>query len=86
VEKTAEASWFDSQHETRDFFYSTSPRLALGPFHLLVYWITGALSPGASRPGREADHFHVEGAKVKNASSLFHIAFVAWRRTTLPFI
>jgi hypothetical protein len=35
---------------------STSSRPALGSTQPPIQWVTGALSPGVKRPGREADH------------------------------
>jgi hypothetical protein len=42
-------------------------RPALGPTHLPVQWVPGALSPGVMWPGREVDHSPPCSAEVKKA-------------------
>jgi hypothetical protein len=48
---------------SRIFF--TSSRPALGPTQTPIEWVSGALSPGVKRQGREADHSHPTSAEVK---------------------
>jgi hypothetical protein len=46
-----------------------------------IQWVTGALSLGIKRPGREADHSPPSSAKVKNAwsyTSAPRYALMAW--------
>jgi hypothetical protein len=52
------------------YMFSTASRTALGPTQLHIQWISGALSVGVKRPGREADHSPPSSAEVKE--------FVAW--------
>jgi hypothetical protein len=40
-------------------------RNALGPTQPPIQWLTGALSLGVKRPGREADHSPLSSAEVK---------------------
>jgi hypothetical protein len=49
-------------------------RPALGSTKPLIQWVSGALSLGVKRPGREADHLPPSSAAVKNA----------WRYTSTP--
>jgi hypothetical protein len=39
----------------KNFLFSTSSRSALGSTQPPIQWVSGALSPGVKRPGREAD-------------------------------
>jgi hypothetical protein len=45
-----------SPGRVKNFLFSTSSRTALEPTQPPIQWVTGALSPGVKRPGREADH------------------------------
>jgi hypothetical protein len=56
---------FDSRRELGIFHLSTASRTALGPTHLPIQWVPGALSLGVKRPGREADHSPPSSAEVK---------------------
>jgi hypothetical protein len=51
------------------FLLTTVSRTALGPTQSPIQWVTGALSLGVKRPGREADHSPPSSAEVKNAWS-----------------
>jgi hypothetical protein len=48
-------SEIESLYRVKNFLFSKSSRPALGPSQPLVQCITGAVSPGVKRPGREAD-------------------------------
>jgi hypothetical protein len=51
----------------QDFsLFSTSSRPALGPTQPPTQWVPGAISLGAKRPGREADHSPPTSAEVNN--------------------
>jgi hypothetical protein len=49
----------------KNFLFSTSSRLTLGPTQPPIQWVLGALSPGVKRQGREADHSPPASAEVK---------------------
>jgi hypothetical protein len=51
----------------RFFLSSANPRLALRPNKPSVQQATGTVSPGLSRPGREADYSPPSTPEVKNA-------------------
>jgi hypothetical protein len=57
-------SEFESR-KGKEFLLSTSFRQVLGPIQLSIQWLTGTLSPGIRRPGREADHEPTTSAEVK---------------------
>jgi hypothetical protein len=59
-------SGFDPRQEQGIFLFSKMTRAALVPTLLCNRWEHGALSPGAQRPAREADHSSQFNAKVKN--------------------
>jgi hypothetical protein len=52
---------FDFRQRQWYFFFATASRLALGPTHSPIQWVSGAISPG-----READHIPPCTAEVKN--------------------
>jgi hypothetical protein len=54
-----------SPGRAKNFLFSASSRLALGPTQLRIQWVTGSLSPGVKRPGREAGHSPPTSAEVK---------------------
>jgi hypothetical protein len=54
-----------SPDRVKNFLFSMSSRLALGPTQPPIQWVPGALSPGVKRPGREADHSPPTSAEVK---------------------
>jgi hypothetical protein len=47
----------------------TASRTALGPTQPPIQWVSGVLSLGVKRPGREADHSLPSSAEVRNAWS-----------------
>jgi hypothetical protein len=49
----------------KQFLFSTSPKPALGPTQPPIQLVSGALSPGIKRPGREADRSPLTSAEVK---------------------
>jgi hypothetical protein len=49
-----------------------------------IQWVTGALSLGIKRPGREAEHSPPSSAKVNNTPSWRGIQFKKGTGTTLP--
>jgi hypothetical protein len=51
--------------EAKNFHLPMYSRPALGPTQPPIQWVSGALSPGVKRPGREADHSHPASAEVK---------------------
>jgi hypothetical protein len=48
-----------------------SSRPAMVSIQPPIQWLSGDLSPGAKRPGREADHSPQTSAKVKNNMDLY---------------
>jgi hypothetical protein len=54
---------------------------ALGPIQPPIQWVSGAVSMGVKRPGREAEHLPPSSAEVKNAwsyTSTQQYTFIAW--------
>jgi len=51
------------------FYFATTSRPALRFIQPPIEWVAGALSPGAKRPGSEADHPPPYSSKVKNTWS-----------------
>jgi hypothetical protein len=49
----------------KNFHFSMSSRQSLGPTQSPIQWVPGALSSGAKRPGREADHSPPTSAEFK---------------------
>jgi hypothetical protein len=47
------------------FLFATASRPVLGPTQPPIQWVSGALSLGVKRPGREADHSPPSSAEVK---------------------
>jgi hypothetical protein len=58
------------------FLFTTASRTALGPTQPPIQCVTGALSLGVKRPGRESDHSPPSSDEVKNA----------WSYTSTPTI
>jgi hypothetical protein len=54
-----------SPGRVKNILFPTSPRPALGSTQPPIQWVTGSLSPGVKRPGREADHSPPASAEVK---------------------
>jgi hypothetical protein len=53
---------FDSRQGQDIFLCSTESRPALGSTKSPIQWVPGALTPGAKRPGRGADHSPLSNA------------------------
>jgi hypothetical protein len=60
---------FDSQ-QGKNILFFTASRPTLGPTQPPIQWISGAISPDAKRPGREADQSHPSSAEVKNGGAI----------------
>jgi hypothetical protein len=60
---------FDSRQGYRISIILTESRPGLGPTQLPIRWILGAIFPGVTRPGREADDSPPSSAEVKNVWS-----------------
>jgi hypothetical protein len=52
------------------FLYSTQSIPALGPNQPPIQWVSGALSPGVKRMGREGDRSPPSSAEVKNGGAI----------------
>jgi hypothetical protein len=50
---------------------TTAPRLGLGSTQPPIHWVTGALSRGVKRPGREEEHSSPSSADVKNGGATY---------------
>jgi hypothetical protein len=53
------------------FLFTTASKPALGPAQPPVRWVTGTLSLGVKRPGRDADHSPLSSAEVKELVELY---------------
>jgi hypothetical protein len=53
------------------FLFTSASRTALGPTQPPSQWVSGALSLGVKRPGREADHSPSSSADVKECVKLY---------------
>jgi hypothetical protein len=53
------------------FLFTTASRMTLGPTQLPTQWVSGALSLGIKRPGRDADHSPPSSAEVKEWVELY---------------
>jgi hypothetical protein len=53
------------------FLFTTASKTALGPTQPPIQWVLGALSLGAKRPMREADHSPPSNAEVKEWGELY---------------
>jgi hypothetical protein len=62
---------FDSHQKLGIFLFTTVSRTALGPIQPPIQSVTGALSLGVKRPGREADHSPSSSAEVKEWVELY---------------
>jgi hypothetical protein len=56
---------FDSQQGLGIFLFTAASRVVLGPTQPPIQGVSGALSLGVKRPGRETDHSPPSSAKVK---------------------
>jgi hypothetical protein len=56
---------FESRQGLGIFQFTTASRPALGPSQPPLQWVSGALSVGVKRQGREADHPPPSNAEVK---------------------
>jgi hypothetical protein len=63
-----------SRRGLRNFLFTTASRTALRPTQPPTQGVTGALSPGVKRAGREAEHSLPSSVEVKNA----------WSYTSIP--
>jgi hypothetical protein len=61
--------WFESRQRLRIFLFTTASTLVLGTTQPPIQWVTGALSLGIKRPGREAHNSSPSSTEVKNAWS-----------------
>jgi hypothetical protein len=52
-------------------FFTTASRLAVGPIQSPIQWVSGSLSLGVKRPGREADHSPPSSTEVKERKELY---------------
>jgi hypothetical protein len=52
------------------FLLSVTSKPALGPTHPPIQWVSGALSQGVKRQGRQSDHSPPSIARVKNGGAL----------------
>jgi hypothetical protein len=62
---------FDSRRGLGIFLFTTASRTALGPTQPPIQWVTGALSLGIKRQGREADYSPPSSAEVKECVELY---------------
>jgi hypothetical protein len=71
---------FDYRRGLKIFLFTTATRTALGPTQPPIQWVTGALSLGVKRPGREADHsISCRGQRMSGAiPRLPQYVFMAW--------
>jgi hypothetical protein len=79
---------FGSRQRLEFFLFTTLSRLVLGPTHLPIQWVTGALSLRIKRPGREADHSPTPRPESKTAwwyTSTPQYVFMAWCLVKHPF-
>jgi hypothetical protein len=59
------------EFRVKNFLFSISSRLDLGPTQSPIQWISGVISPGVEWPGREADHSTRTSADVKENVGLY---------------
>jgi hypothetical protein len=71
---------FDCRQGQGIFLYSTAARPALEPTQPPIQWVSGALSPGVKRPGREVDHSPPSGAEVKTGGPIPPLPYTSTRR------
>jgi hypothetical protein len=78
---TTGRSRFDPRQRQRIFPLASVSRPALGPTQPPVQWVTWVLSPGVTRPGRDADHSPPCSAEIENDYELYLLSPQApsWR-------
>jgi hypothetical protein len=54
-----------------NFHLTTASRIALGPTQPPIQWVSGVISLGVKRSGREADHSHPSSAEAKEWVELY---------------
>jgi hypothetical protein len=72
---------FDSRRRLGIFLFTTASRTVLEPTQPPIQWVSGAVSLGVKRPGREADHSPPSSAEVKEWVELYLYSqynFMAW--------
>jgi hypothetical protein len=62
---------FESRQSLGIFPFTAAFRPTLGPTHLPIQWVPGALSVGVKGPGREPDHSPPSSAEVKECVTLY---------------
>jgi hypothetical protein len=62
------------------FLFTAASRTVLGPTQPPIQWVSGALSFGVKRPGREADHSHLVPRSIMRGAilPLPQYVFMAW--------
>jgi hypothetical protein len=76
---------FDSQRGLGIFLFTIASGTAPGPTQPPVQWVSGTLSLGVKRPGREADHSPPSSGEVKECGGLYlHSSYTpSWRGAQL---
>jgi hypothetical protein len=62
---------FDSRRGLGIFLFTTASRAAPGPTQPPIQWVSGALSLGVKRPGRETGHSLPSSVEVKEGVELY---------------
>jgi hypothetical protein len=63
---------FETRQWLEIFLFTTASRPALGPTQPPKKWVSGSLSLGVKRPGREADRSPPSSAEVKECVEIYH--------------
>jgi hypothetical protein len=72
--------WLDRVANKMKAIISDSPTPALGSTQPPIQWLSGALSPGVKRTGREADHSPPTTVEVKKCGSIYPLPHTpSWR-------
>jgi len=74
-------NFFNQKWRRVPVIWSNLFRPALGPTQPPIQWVTGVLSLGVKRPGREANHSPPSSAEIKNACGYIstpQYTFKAW--------
>jgi hypothetical protein len=61
---------FDFRQGQKILLFSITSRPAVGPIQLPTEWVPGAVSPGSTRQGREADYSPPSSTQVKNGGNI----------------